>query len=68
MQTTAKLHPAIGSSAVFIRLRALDTARRELNAMASELQHYEDEFSVLQLRAMRKLMIALRAYIKTLEV
>jgi len=35
--------------------------------MVSELEHYGDEFSVMQLRAMRKVMIALRAYIKTLE-
>ena len=51
-----------------IRQRALDNARRELSAMVSELEHYEDQFSMLQLRAMRKVMISLRAYIKTLEV
>ena len=53
--------------AVVIRLRALDNARRELSAMTSDLEHYEDEFSLVQLRAMRKAMITLRVYIKTLE-
>ncbi len=61
------LHPGIRSGAVVIRLRSLDNARRELSAMTSKLEHYEDEFSLVQLRAMRKAMIALRAYIKTLE-
>lgn len=65
---TQQLHPAIRSNAIAIRIRALDNARRELSAMASELTYYEDQFSVPQLRAMRKAMIALRAYIKTLEV
>lgn len=68
MQTQQPLHPAIRSDAMRIRQRALDNARLELSAMVSELNHYEDEFSVQQLRAMRKVMIALRAYIKTLEV
>lgn len=62
------LHPAIRADAMRIRQRALDNARRELSAMVSELEHYEDQFSMLQLRAMRKVMISLRAYIKTLEV
>lgn len=51
-----------------IRQRALDAARQELKSMVSELEHYHDEFTVNQLRAMRKVMIALRAYIKTLEI
>lgn len=61
------LHPAIRSDAIRIRLRALDNARRELNAMTSELEHYGDEFSEPQLLAMRKVMRSLRDYIKALE-
>lgn len=62
------LHPAIRPDAMRIRQRALDAARQELKSMVSELEHYHDEFTVNQLRAMRKVMIALRAYIKTLEI
>lgn len=65
---TEALHPAIRSDAMRIRQRALDAARQELNSMVSELENYHDEFNVNQLRAMRKVMIALRAYIKALEV
>ena len=64
----ATLHPAIRRDAIRIRQRALDNARRELSAMTSELQHYSDEFSTVQLVAMRKVMRAIRVYIQTLEV
>lgn len=65
--STKALHPAIRSDAIHIRRRALDAAKRELNAMTSELLHYKDEFSVPQLRAMQRVMRSLRAFIKTLE-
>lgn len=61
------LHPAIRADAIRIRQRALDSARRELSAMVSELEHYSDEFSQPQLLAMRKVMRSLRVYIKALE-
>ena len=49
MQTA--LHPSIRSDATRIRNRALDAALRELSAMTSEIEHYEDEFSAPQLLA-----------------
>lgn len=50
-----------------IRIRALDAARRELHIMTSELRAYGECFTPAQLLAMRKVMRALQAYIKTFE-
>ena len=66
-QDQSPVIPSISASALSIRHRAMVSAELELKAMESEIEHYEDEFSAPQLRAMRKVMISLRAYIATLE-
>lgn len=69
MTATAKKYKLTGPSndAAWIRQRALDNARRELSAMDSEIEHYSNEFTRPQLRAMRVTMASLRALIMTLE-